>query len=169
VTTLSRNADYHRRYIHHLVLEAFVGPRPPGTECCHRNDIKTDNRLENLRWDTSSANMYDRVRNGIHPMSRKTHCKNGHPFDAANTGIGQRGNRWCRQCNKDIKRRIGASCRKCAEGQPCDFRHGVSGHTYHGCRCDTCKQAKSALDHENYVRRCARQARAQNGGNRHAA
>lgn len=158
VVALCRDGNDHRRYVHHLVLEAFVGLRPPGTECCHRNDIKTDNRLENLRWDTSSANMQDRVRNGIHPMSRKTHCKNGHAFDEANTGINYRGARWCRQCNRDIKRRIGNGCRRCAEGRPCDFTHGVAGYTYHGCRCATCKQAQSARDHEKYVARRDRNA-----------
>lgn len=45
--------------VHHLVLDAFVGPRPVGTEGCHRNGIHTDNRLVNLRWDTHKANMAD--------------------------------------------------------------------------------------------------------------
>lgn len=84
--TLCREGKERKRPVNLLVLEAFVGPCPPGQECCHGNDIKTDNRLENLRWDTDSANSYDQVRNGKHPMARKTHCKNGHPFDEANTG-----------------------------------------------------------------------------------
>jgi hypothetical protein len=57
--------------IHVLMLEAFVGPRPPGMWGLHANDVKHDNRIENLRWDTPSENMYDRVRNGIHHMQRK--------------------------------------------------------------------------------------------------
>jgi hypothetical protein len=154
--TLCRDGKDRKRPVHQLILEAFIGPRPPGMECCHANDIKTDNRLENLRWDTTSANSYDRVRNGIHPMSRKTHCKNGHPFDKTNTGINYRGARWCRQCNRDIKRRIGTGCQKCARGMHCDFEHGVGGHNYHGCRCDICRKAKSARDHDAYMRRCNR-------------
>jgi len=47
-----------------LVLSAFVGPRPVGLECCHNNGNPTDNRLENLRWDTASANALDAVRHG---------------------------------------------------------------------------------------------------------
>lgn len=50
--------------IHILVLEAFVGPHPDGTEACHANDIGSDNRLENLRWDTPVANWSDRKING---------------------------------------------------------------------------------------------------------
>ena len=44
-----------------LVLEAFVGPRPVGMEACHGPDYsKSNNRLRNLRWDTSSANCLER-------------------------------------------------------------------------------------------------------------
>ena len=35
--------------VHRLVLEAFVGPNPPGLECCHNNGDPSDNRVENLR------------------------------------------------------------------------------------------------------------------------
>lgn len=49
---------------HRLVLTAFVGPCPDGMEACHEDDDPGNNRLDNLRWDTRSANMRDRVRNG---------------------------------------------------------------------------------------------------------
>ncbi|WP_171947573.1 NUMOD4 motif-containing HNH endonuclease [Bradyrhizobium erythrophlei] len=52
------------RLVHHLVLEAFVGPRPAGHEGCHRNDLPDDNRLSNLTWGTRSQNVKDAVRNG---------------------------------------------------------------------------------------------------------
>lgn len=42
-----------------LVLLTFQGNPPLATECCHNNGIKTDNRLENLRWDTHFNNMQD--------------------------------------------------------------------------------------------------------------
>jgi hypothetical protein len=54
VTVKSR----HRR-VHQLVLETFIGPRPPGLECCHWDGVKINNRLMNLRWDTHAANAAD--------------------------------------------------------------------------------------------------------------
>lgn len=65
--------------VHHLVLEAFVGPRPEGAHACHRDDNPSDNRLENLYWGTPEDNMADKVRN---KNRHKTHpaCKWGHDF-----------------------------------------------------------------------------------------
>lgn len=73
-----------RRYVHHLVLEAFVGRCPEGLECCHDDDDGTNNHLGNLRWDTQSANMYDRVRNGRHHARQKVRCKRDHLLQAPN-------------------------------------------------------------------------------------
>lgn len=56
--------NHRTAYVHHLVLEAFAGPRPPRHEACHCNGIRTDNRAANLRWDTPSANQNDRVTHG---------------------------------------------------------------------------------------------------------
>lgn len=61
---LCKNGGPHTRKIHRLVLETYVGPCPDGMECCHNNGICTDNRLENLRWDTHSNNAYDSVKHG---------------------------------------------------------------------------------------------------------
>jgi hypothetical protein len=100
--SLCRDGVKSRFLIHRLVLETFVGPCPLGMECCHFNDDKHDNRLTNLRWDTPSANQYDKVRNGRHPQSRKTHCVRGHEFTPKNTRIEKGGGRACRACNRDI-------------------------------------------------------------------
>lgn len=60
---LQKNKKAHVLGAHTLVLLAFVGPRPEGKQCCHENDIGTDNRLSNLRWDTAAANIADRGKN----------------------------------------------------------------------------------------------------------
>jgi hypothetical protein len=52
------------KYVHGLVLEAFVGPRPEGCEACHCNGSRIDNRVENLRWDTPQENQRDRAKHG---------------------------------------------------------------------------------------------------------
>lgn len=49
--------------VHHLVLEAFHGPRPYGLEGCHGPGGSQDNRAEVLRWDTHQENLKDRERN----------------------------------------------------------------------------------------------------------
>lgn len=50
--------------VHHAVAEAFIGPKPPGAWVCHRNDVATDNRMENLYYGNSSSNSRDAFRNG---------------------------------------------------------------------------------------------------------
>lgn len=51
--------------VHRLVLLAFIGPQPAGMEACHFPDSDTsNNRLDNLRWDTPAANQADKVVHG---------------------------------------------------------------------------------------------------------
>jgi hypothetical protein len=49
---------------HKLVMEAFVGIRPQGMECCHNDGNPQNNHLNNLRWDTSKNNHADKVKHG---------------------------------------------------------------------------------------------------------
>lgn len=104
------NLSGKTRLVHQLVLEAFVGPRPEGTECCHYDDDRGNNRLSNLRWGTSSENELDKVRNGNHRNARKTRCVNGHELSGENLREyrnGERINRVCIACETDrnLKRR----------------------------------------------------------------
>jgi len=61
---LCRDGKPYPRKPHRLVLETFVGPCPAGMECCHKDGNPMNNRLDNLRWDTPSANQLDAVRHG---------------------------------------------------------------------------------------------------------
>lgn len=65
----------HKKLVHRLVLEAFVGPCPEGAEGCHNNGNNMDNRLDNLRWDTHSNNVFDAVKHGTHVDNKGS--KNG--------------------------------------------------------------------------------------------
>lgn len=90
IRKLSSHPDGHRtialtcpgvrdpRWVHRLVMAAFVGPCPEGLMVCHNNGDPTDNRLVNLRYDTGSGNMLDRRRHGTDVNVNKTHCPQGH-------------------------------------------------------------------------------------------
>lgn len=98
--TLVLEGRNYQMYIHRMILESFVGSPPEGKPlACHKNDIKTDNRLENLYWGSSSDNGRDAVRNNVHPQTKKTHCKHGHEYSEENTRFGTSG-RICRTCHR---------------------------------------------------------------------
>lgn len=75
VKIYSASLQFRLRHVAQLVLEAFVGERPEKMECCHNDGDKMNNRLENLRWDSKSANSADRIRHGIHKGERNGMCK----------------------------------------------------------------------------------------------
>lgn len=63
-----------RVYVHRLVLEVFIGPCPENMEACHFPDNNTtNNRLENLRWDTPKSNGQDQIKHGVTNHGRKHH------------------------------------------------------------------------------------------------
>lgn len=71
--TLKKGKGRVQKYVHVLVLEAFVGPRPEGMQACHDPDWNPgNNRLSNLRWGTQSDNTQDCLRHGRHftPFAR---------------------------------------------------------------------------------------------------
>jgi hypothetical protein len=52
------------KFVHHLVLETFVGARPAGHQCRHLDGDRRNNRLENLAWGTRQENAQDKIRHG---------------------------------------------------------------------------------------------------------
>lgn len=94
-----------RVQVSRLVLEAFVGPCPPGMEGCHNNGDKLNNHVSNLRWDTRSSNSLDAVKHGTHVSSHpRTRCPRGHEYTEDNTGYrlhaDGRVQRYCRECGR---------------------------------------------------------------------
>ena len=62
---------------HRVVCSAFHGLPPEGAECCHANDIRNDNRAENLSWGTRQSNaaemaQRDRIKGARPPRASLT-------------------------------------------------------------------------------------------------
>lgn len=66
-------AGRHQFNVCRLVLLAFVGPCPPGMECCHNDGNRRNSWLSNLRWDTKAENGRDRVRHQSMPRGDAHH------------------------------------------------------------------------------------------------
>jgi hypothetical protein len=71
--SLRRDKKTYLRFVHRLVLILFVGPCPPGKECCHNDGNSLNNDLENLRWDTKKANQADRKKHGTYLCGHDVH------------------------------------------------------------------------------------------------
>jgi hypothetical protein len=60
-----------RRYVHHFIALAFIGPKPDSVDVCrHLNDVKTDNRPNNLAYGTFGDNSRDAFRNARNGVLR---------------------------------------------------------------------------------------------------
>ena len=58
-----------KRFLHQLVLIAFVGPRPTAEyQGAHNNGNPGDNSLGNLRWATPLENLLDKKSHGTWPI-----------------------------------------------------------------------------------------------------
>lgn len=102
IVSLNLNGVASSKKVHRLVLAAFVGPCPAGLVVCHNNGDPTDNRLSNLRYDTYSENLHDRVRHGVHHNTNKTRCPRGHLLESPNLVAygARRGHRNCLACSR---------------------------------------------------------------------
>lgn len=66
-----RDCKQFIRKVHHLVLLAFVGPKPDGMVCRHLDGNRQNNRADNLKWGTHQENSDDRFRHGTTCMADK--------------------------------------------------------------------------------------------------
>jgi hypothetical protein len=72
IVGLSVNGKPIKVYVHALVLEAFVGPRPRGGVTRHFPDRdRTNNKLINLSWGTHADNQKDRDIHGTDQRGSK--------------------------------------------------------------------------------------------------
>ncbi len=68
----------YSRYVHVLVLEAFVGLRPNEMECRHLDNNRENNKLSNLAWGTRAENDEDKriagtgIRGEHHKLAKLT-------------------------------------------------------------------------------------------------
>jgi hypothetical protein len=69
--SLTQDGEDSGHFVHRLVLEAFVGPRPDGMQACHQNGVRSDNRCTNLRWDTCKRNHADKRAHGTAQIGEK--------------------------------------------------------------------------------------------------
>lgn len=72
VVRLHQGPTSRLRYVHDLVAEAFLGPRPDGTEVCHRNGNASDARAANLRYGSPTSNNGDKIQHDTHRRGERT-------------------------------------------------------------------------------------------------
>lgn len=95
------NGKRNKHWVHALVLEAFVSPRPAGKIALHKDGNPKNNSPENLRWGTHSENATDAVSHGVHWEANLTRCKRGHLLAEWNiepNELKRHNKRMCRSC-----------------------------------------------------------------------
>lgn len=61
---LFKEKKYHKRFLHRLVLETFIGKPKKGYQCRHLNGDRLNITLSNLKWGTRKENALDMVKHG---------------------------------------------------------------------------------------------------------
>lgn len=64
VTLTNKDGTQSTKRVHNLVMLTFKGSTPKGLQVCHNDGDQTNNSLNNLRYDTPSANNLDKRAHG---------------------------------------------------------------------------------------------------------
>ncbi len=106
---LCRGGKMSHKFVHRLVVEAFIGPKPSEVhEVAHGNAIRTDNHISNLRWATKRENGQDKVMHG-NSMTGHKHGFSKLTEQAAFEIIATKGLRRSGQRTRDLAKKHGVS------------------------------------------------------------
>lgn len=61
------------KQVHRMVADAFIGEKPEGKNLAHGNGIRSDNRVDNLRWATQAENCADKIEHGTQTRGSSHH------------------------------------------------------------------------------------------------
>lgn len=67
--SLCKEGEAKTFYVHDLVAEAFIGPKPEGEQVRHKDGVPGNCLADNLEYGSRSENQMDRMRHG-------TDCRN---------------------------------------------------------------------------------------------
>jgi hypothetical protein len=92
---------------HRIAYEVQVGPIPDGLEIdhlCHNRACMNASHMEPVARAENLRRQVDPLRPLTRANTLKTHCPQGHPYDAANTHMYGR-KRVCRACKRERARK----------------------------------------------------------------